>query len=79
MISYLVCRTCGKYVPTAEAVARAFCSEACTHAYSTCVTCGRAFRQGKGFDNEHCARECAARYQIVRKYGPEPVAVVAEV
>ena len=43
------------------------------------MTCGRAFLRGKGFDGEHCTRECTVRYQIVRKYGPEPVTVVTEV
>jgi hypothetical protein len=77
--SFIVCRNCGRYVASTEAVSRAYCSEDCTHAWSQCPTCGKAFLRGKGFDGEHCTRECTVRYQIVRRYGPEPVTVVTEV
>jgi hypothetical protein len=76
---YLSCRTCGTWVPLADAVSRAFCSEECTRAYTECITCGRIFLRGKGFDGEHCTRECSTRYMIFRKYGPEPVTDVTEV
>ena len=76
---YLVCRTCGRHVPAAEAAAKAWCSEECTKAYTSCINCGRFFLRGKGLDGEHCSRECTVRYQILRKYGPEPVTVVTEV
>ena len=79
MTSYLVCRTCGKHVEGGQAVSRAWCSEECTRTYSTCVTCGRFFITGTGADGEHCSRACTVRYQIRRKYGPEPVTVVTEV
>jgi ribosomal protein S26 len=77
--SYLACRNCGRYVPAASAVNRAYCSEECTRAYSECANCGTVFPRGKGFDGEYCTRECTTRYQILRKYGPEPVTVVTEV
>ncbi len=77
-MSYLVCRTCGTWVSAAEAVDRAYCSEGCTRSYDACVNCGRYFRKGEGFDAEHCTRACTVRYQILRKYGPEPVTVVTE-
>ena len=79
MTSFLVCRTCGKYLAASEAVNRAFCSEDCTRSYDACTNCGRFFLKGKGFDGEHCTRECTVHYQILRKYGPEPVTVVTEV
>jgi len=76
---YLACRTCGKYVSAADAVSRAYCSEECTRAYSSCTNCGKVFLRGKGFDGENCTRDCTVHYQIMRKYGPEPVTVVTEV
>ena len=79
MTRYLACRTCGKYVSAADAVNRGYCSEECTRAYSSCANCGSVFLRGKGFDGENCTRECTVRYQIMRKYGPEPVTVVTEV
>jgi hypothetical protein len=77
--SFAACRNCGRYVLAADLVSRAYCSEACTDAYSSCTNCGRVFLQGKGYDVECCTRECTVQYQIVRKYGPEPVTVVTEV
>ena len=79
MTSYVVCRTCGRYVPAANVVNRAWCSQECTIAYSTCTNCGRFFPRGTGFDNESCTPECTVRYKILRKYGPQPVTVVTEV
>lgn len=79
MTAYTVCRTCGTYVTTATAVNRAYCSEECTRLYSTCANCGKAFLRGKGFDEEFCTRACTVKYQILRKYGPQPVTVVTEV
>jgi ribosomal protein L32 len=76
---FIVCRTCGKYLAAGDVVARGYCSEECTYLYSSCVNCGRYFLHGKGFDSEHCSKDCTIRYQILRKYGPEPVTVVAEV
>ena len=66
-------------MPAADALNRAFCSDECTRAYSACSNCGRIFLRGKGFDGEYCSKECTVRYQIFRKYGPEPVTVVTEV
>jgi hypothetical protein len=43
------------------------------------MNCGSVFLRGKGFDGENCTRECTVHYQIMRKYGPEPVTVVTEV
>jgi ribosomal protein S26 len=87
--AYIVCRNCGKYVPVAEAVHRGegagaprrvpYCSDDCMRGYASCENCGKFFLRGKGFDSEHCTRECTVRYQILRKYGPEPVTVVTEV
>ena len=79
MTSYVVCRTCGRYVPAANVVNRAWCSTECTIAYSTCTNCGRFFPRGTGFDSESCTPECTVRYKILRKYGPQPVTVVTEV
>jgi hypothetical protein len=77
--AYIVCRTCGTYVTAAAAVNRAYCSEECTRLYATCSNCGKAFLRGKGFDDEFCTRACTVKYQILRKYGPQPVTVVTEV
>jgi hypothetical protein len=77
--NYVVCRTCGKYVPAANVVNRAWCSKECTTAYSSCTNCGRFFPRGTGFDSESCTPECTVRYKILRKYGPQPVTVVTEV
>jgi hypothetical protein len=77
--TYVVCRTCGRYVTAAHLVNRGYCSEECTQAYSSCTNCGRVFLKGKGYDAESCRRECTVRYQILRKYGPQPVTVVTEV
>ncbi|MGA2764958.1 MAG: hypothetical protein ABSG17_16535 [Spirochaetia bacterium] len=79
MTHFIVCRTCGKYTGAGDVVARGYCTEECTLTYSSCVNCGRYFLRGKGFDSEHCTKECTVKYQIFRKYGPEPVTVVAEV
>ncbi len=79
MTAYFACRTCGRWVPAAEAVNRAWCSEECTRAYALCVNCGKSFLRGKGFDDEHCSKECTVQYRILRRYGPEPVTVVTEV
>ena len=79
MTGYVVCRTCGRYVPAADAVKRAWCSEACTVAFSSCTNCGKFFPAGTGFDRESCTRDCTVQYQILRKYGPQPVTVVTEV
>jgi ribosomal protein S26 len=77
--SYIVCRTCGRYLPAANAINRAYCSEECTVGFSSCTNCGKVFPKGKGYDAETCTRECTVRYQILRKYGPQPVTVVTEV
>ena len=79
MITFVVCRTCGRYVPAANLVNRAYCSEECTLAYASCTNCGTVFPKGKGYDAESCTRECTVRYQILRRYGPQPVTVVTEV
>jgi len=79
MTQFITCRTCGTYVPAGEVVARGYCTEECIRAYSVCVNCGKYFPRGKGIDDEHCSKDCTTRYQILRKYGPEPVTVVAEV
>ncbi len=79
MSSWLVCRTCGRYVSAAESIERMWCSDECRLTWSVCVNCGSFFTTGHGFDTDHCSRDCAVRYQIVRQYGPEPVTVVTEV
>ncbi len=79
MTRFIVCRTCGRYTEAPSAVARAYCTKECTKAYSTCVNCGKHFPRGSGFDSEHCSKECTLTYRILRRYGPEPVTVVAEV
>jgi len=79
MTHFIACRTCGKYLDAGSAVARAYCTEDCTRFYSSCANCGRYFLRGKGFDKEYCSQDCAVRYEILRKYGPEPVTVVTEV
>ena len=71
------CRTCGRYLAAADA-SPGYCSAECARAYSTCVNCGRYFLRGTGFDAEHCSRECATRYRLLRSYGPEPVYLVME-
>ena len=79
MTTYLSCHNCGRYIALANLVRRGYCAEDCTRAYSQCANCGKAFPRGGGFDGEYCTRECTIRYQILRKYGPEPVTVVTEV
>jgi len=79
MTTYLVCRTCGRYVAAGDTVNRAYCSEECTAAYTNCTNCGKYFPSGTGADRETCSPECTVRYQILRKYGPQPVTVVTEV
>jgi hypothetical protein len=76
---FVVCRTCGRYVPSADVVSRAYCSEECTRTFESCSNCGKYFPAGTGFDKEACSRECTVHYQIFRKYGPQPVTVVTEV
>jgi len=76
---FIVCRTCGRYVAAGDVVHRAYCSEECTRAFESCSNCGRYYPAGSGFDKGLCSRECAVRYQIFRKYGPQPVTVVTEV
>jgi|WetSurMetagenome_2_1015567.scaffolds.fasta_scaffold760641_2 hypothetical protein len=78
MTVYRACRTCGRYTPSGEAAA-VLCSADCALSYSSCLNCGRYFLKGKGFDGEHCSKQCTVRYTIQRTYGPEPVTIVAEV
>jgi len=78
-MTFIRCRTCGKYLAAGNAVARGYCTEECTLSYPSCVTCGRYFLSGTGFDNDHCSKDCVIKYEIFRKYGPEPVTVVTEV
>ncbi len=77
--AFTVCRTCGRYVASGETVKRAYCSEECTRAFECCANCGKYFPIGTGFESGACSRECTTRYQIYRKYGPQPVTVVTEV
>ncbi len=79
MTTFVVCRTCGRYVAAADVINRAWCSEECTASYTSCTNCGRWFPAGTGADGQTCSNECTVRYQILRKYGPEPVTVVTEV
>lgn len=76
---FIVCRTCGRYVPVKEVVRRAYCSEECTRSFESCSNCGKYYPAGTGFDTAACSRECTVRYQINRTYGPEPVTVLTEV
>jgi len=76
---FIRCRSCGKYLNARDAVARAYCSQECMGTYASCVTCGTYFPSGTGFDAEHCSKDCVIKYEIFRKYGPEPVTVVTEV
>ncbi len=79
MTAYRVCRTCGRHVAEGEGTGSGHCSPECALSYSACVTCGTYFLKGQGFDHEHCSKECTVQYVILRKYGPEPVTIVAEV
>jgi hypothetical protein len=79
MSAYIACRTCGKYSEAGETGGRRHCSKECTLGYGACVTCGTYFRKGQGFDDEHCSKACTVKYVILRKYGPQPVTIVAEV
>lgn len=79
MTPFISCRTCGRWLPAANLLHKAWCSEECGRAWSTCTTCGSAFPRGQGSDTEHCSRDCTVQYRISRKYGPEPITVVTEV
>lgn len=78
MTAYVACRNCGTYVAAGQATARRYCSKDCTRAYEVCLNCGNYFPKGEGIDAEHCSKACTIRYVILRKYGPEPVLIVAE-
>jgi hypothetical protein len=78
MTTYTICHTCGRFVAAGSVINRAYCSEECTRSYAECANCGRFFPRGKGFDGTYCTQACTVRYQILRKYGPEPVTVVTE-
>jgi hypothetical protein len=78
MTGFTSCVNCGKYVAT-EGDARRYCSRECAAAFSVCLNCGRYFKKGEGVDGNHCSKECMVQYVIKRKYGPEPVTIVAEV
>jgi hypothetical protein len=79
MSAFAQCHTCGKYIASEGEPARGYCSRECANAYSICLNCGRYFRKGEGFDEEHCSKACTVQYEILRKYGPQPVTIVAEV
>ncbi len=79
MTNFVPCKNCGKYATGAELTGKRYCSRECTLTYSTCVNCGAYFLKGNGFDAEHCSKACTVKYVIMRKYGPEPVTIVAEV
>lgn len=72
------CRTCGRYVVSSRLDAGGRCSEECGRLFACCVTCGRFFPRGGGFGQEHCSKDCATRYVMMRRYGPEPVDLVVE-
>jgi hypothetical protein len=78
MTSFTACVNCGRYVES-EGGALRYCSKECATAFSTCLNCGRHFKKGEGLDENHCSKECTVQYVIMRKYGPEPVTIVAEV
>jgi hypothetical protein len=79
MTTFIPCKNCGKHVIGADSMGKRYCSRECTLTYSTCVNCGAYFLKGNGFDAEHCSKDCTVKYVIMRKYGPEPVSIVAEV
>jgi hypothetical protein len=79
MTTFIPCRNCGKYVTAGHTQAHRACSKECARVYSTCVNCGKYFLKGEGVDDEHCSQACTTKYVILRKYGPQPVTIVAEV
>jgi hypothetical protein len=79
MTTYVHCRTCGRFISSAEAETRTFCSKTCVRTYHTCVNCGKYYLRSDGFDEDHCSKACTVKYIIQRKYGPQPVNVLSEV
>ena len=79
MTQYVPCRNCGAYVTPSHLKPRRVCSDDCSRAYAACVNCGRYFVKGEGADDEHCSKACTVQYRILRKYGPQPVTIIAEV
>jgi hypothetical protein len=79
MTQFIPCRNCGLYVTPSEVKPRRVCSDECSKTYTACVNCGKYFVKGEGADDEYCSKACTAKYVILRKYGPQPVTIIAEV
>ena len=79
MTQFISCRNCGTYVTPSRLKPRHMCSNECSRMYAVCVNCGKYFVKGEGADDEHCSKACTTKYVILRKYGPQPVTIIAEV
>jgi len=68
-VQFIRCRTCGRYLQAASAVAERYCSQECAVEYASCRNCGRYYRAGSGYGQLYCGRECAVRYRLQRQAG----------
>jgi len=77
-VQFIRCRTCGRYLPAASAVAQRYCSEECAVEYASCRNCGRYYPAGSGHGGLYCSRECAVRYRLQRQAGARPITGLPE-
>ncbi len=77
-MQFIRCRTCGRYLQAASAVAERYCSQECAVQYASCRNCGRYYRAGSGHGDLYCSRECAVRYRLQRHSGARPLTSLPE-
>jgi hypothetical protein len=77
-VQFIRCRTCGRYLQAASAVAERYCSEECAVEYASCRNCGRYYRAGSGHGGLYCSQECAVRYRLQRQAGARPLTSLPE-
>ncbi|MDC7126608.1 MAG: hypothetical protein PQJ46_13635 [Spirochaetales bacterium] len=62
-ISYIRCRTCGKYIEKNLSINGIYCSEACTNTFTRCPNCGKFFpANDEKLFNGFCSEDCSTLY-----------------
>jgi endogenous inhibitor of DNA gyrase (YacG/DUF329 family) len=75
---YIICRTCGKYVPSNKAEKGGYCSFLCAVSFGQCITCGRHVPRESLFEKHFCSAECSVQYRFLKTMGPRPVIIASD-
>jgi endogenous inhibitor of DNA gyrase (YacG/DUF329 family) len=75
---YIICRTCGKYVPTNKIEQGGYCSFLCAISYGQCITCGQHVPKENLFEEHFCSSECSVQYRFLKTMGPHPVVIASD-